>query len=513
MSNLLSAIHGYSALPLAQKKEQLSIILEQKNILSELFSFIESDLTEKSVRRSASSVLCDAANKEKFKKKIFTTLSPDLAAQLLADEDPKLRKNIAKLIGTANQKRYARVLIDALQAEQTEFVLESLILALGYTDYSKDAYKFLLAYTPKATEDKHRIKEEMALQKALSSLKKAEPIDDVGLKDTAVILTYPAETPDALKDELKSYKIPFSAYPALKNALSVKVDHLTDVFVSRCFFEALVDLDSYPFDNEHNYLKSILNRIHKLLNKDEYQIRFDLRYLNPPEKKAAMEALVLSIRDTAFSSSPSNYQLELRLIYAKDAVNAYMVIPSLDTRFAYRKETIPASIHPVIAANMMRTLSPYLSADATVLDPFCGTGTLLYERDTILPCEELIGVDIKKDTIYKAKVNFLHEDVPIGFLVSDILTADLDQTFDEVIANMPFGHRVSDTKQNKSLYAGFIAQLKTLLKVKGYAFLYTNQKQTLVNLVKGDMSFSLVDEILFEAGGLYPSLFIVQRIR
>ena len=190
-----------------------------------------------------------------------------------------------------------------------------------------------------------------------------------------------------------------------------------------------------------------------------------------------------------------------------------MLVPSMDNRFSYRKETIPASINPVIAANMMQTIRPLLKEDATVLDPFCGTGTLLFERDYILPCEELIGVDIKKDAIYKAKVNFLNEDIPVGFLVSDILKADIDQTFDEIITNMPFGRRVSDASQNKGLYTGLFARFKQWLKVDGYAFLYTNHKTIIRNLVKSDMSFRLEEEIVFEAGGLYPSLFIIKRIR
>ena len=155
----------------------------------------------------------------------------------------------------------------------------------------------------------------------------------------------------------------------------------------------------------------------------------------------------------------------------------------------------------------------HAKVEGTMLDPFCGTGTLLYERDAIMPCEELVGVDIKKDAVYMAKTNFLNEDIPIAFLVSDILEAELNQEFDEVISNMPFGRRVSDTKENEKLYAGFIQQLKTLLKIGGYAFLYTNQKFFLKNLIKGDMKFELVDEILFEAGGLYPTLFIIKRIR
>ncbi len=513
MQTLLSLLTGYAALPAKDKKLRLDIIVDQKNIVPALFDYLNDDSAEKDVKRSALSVLCDLANKEKFKKKIFDALSPALLESILNADDPKLRKSAAKLLGQANSKRYAGALIRALKREETEFVLDSLILSLGYTDYSKEAYDFLCTYHPKSSEEKHRAKETLALQKALSSLKKTEPLDDVLLCGTNVLLTYPEETPDALKDELLAAGASFTESFKISNALEIKPEHYTDVFAFRCFFEALIDLGEYDRDKEHSFISEVFAQIHSLLKLDAYQIRFDLRYLNPAEKASAMEALVASTLNTAFSSSPSNYQLELRLIFQKNTVSAFACVPSLDTRFAYRKTALPASINPVIAANMMRTILPYLTPDATVLDPFCGTGTLLYERDSILPCEELVGVDMMKDAIYKAKTNFLNEDIPIAFLVSDILDADLNQEFDEIISNMPFGRRVSDTKQNETLYTRFFQQLKTLLKVGGYAFLYTNQKTLLKNLVKGDMKFVLEKEILFEAGGLFPTLFVIKRIR
>jgi len=53
-----------------------------------------------------------------------------------------------------------------------------------------------------------------------------------------------------------------------------------------------------------------------------------------------------------------------------------------DKRFVYRKNAIAASIHPSAAALMMELASPYLKEDAQIMDPFCGVGTMLIERDT-----------------------------------------------------------------------------------------------------------------------------------
>ena len=317
MSDFLISIKGYAALTPNEKKLQLADILLKKNIISELFSFIKNESNEKSDLRSAVIVLCDAANKEKFKRQIYSELSPTLAQQLLANDDPKFRKNIAKLIGSANNKRYAHVLIRAIEAEKTEFVLDSLILALGYTDYSNEASDFLNQYQPKSTDPKHLNNEQLAVQKALSSLKKAEIIEDVVLNGANVFLTYPAETPDALKQELKAYDIFFAESDKVKNALRVKLKHLSNAFSFRCFFEVMVELGDYNLSFSHDYITQVFESVDALLNLSQYQIRFDLRYLSPEEKAETMQVLVANTIGTKFTSSPSNYQLEIRLIYQK----------------------------------------------------------------------------------------------------------------------------------------------------------------------------------------------------
>ena len=43
---------------------------------------------------------------------------------------------------------------------------------------------------------------------------------------------------------------------------------------------------------------------------------------------------------------------------------------------------------------MLYLAKPYLKEDAAVLDPFCGVGTMLIERNKVLPARSLYGIDI-----------------------------------------------------------------------------------------------------------------------
>ena len=51
-----------------------------------------------------------------------------------------------------------------------------------------------------------------------------------------------------------------------------------------------------------------------------------------------------------------------------------------DNRFDYREKVLPTSINPVTAAIIMKSISKWLKPNAKVIDPFCGTGTMLIER-------------------------------------------------------------------------------------------------------------------------------------
>jgi tRNA G10 N-methylase Trm11 len=512
MGLLAVYIEGYTSLKPSEKKEVLKDTLMLKNPIGGLFDILVDEISDKPIKRQAINLLCDIAQKPTYFKTIFRTFTPDYAGDILSCDDPKIRKAAARLCGIANQKKFNAPLIKAIEMEKTMYVLDSLILALGYTDYSKRSLDFLKAYTPQSTEKKHLDSETLAIKKAISSLTPVQKIESVALFNNPVLLTYCGELADALSSEMDDYSLTYAQTGLLKNTLVVKPKNYADVFGLRCFFEALIFVGEYQDRSDSDIAAALIKKTSKLFDLSSFSFRLDVQYLKPQDKKDKIASMVGLIEsDPRFKSSTSNYQFEIRLLYKKNSMVALIKIPSMDDRFSYRKNTIPASIHPVIAASVVRTLKPYLKEDARVLDPFVGTGTLLYERDMMLPCEELIGVDIKKETVVLAKDNFLNLDVPISFLNANILNSNLNQTFDEIICNMPFGRRVANHEKNEKLYIGFVIMLDTLLEAGGYAFLYTNEKALLKQELDSQENLVVLEEIIIEAGGLYPSLFVVRK--
>ena len=55
-----------------------------------------------------------------------------------------------------------------------------------------------------------------------------------------------------------------------------------------------------------------------------------------------------------------------------------------------------------IKEELAKLAQPYLKANAQVLDPFCGVGTMLIERNKLAPANPMYGIDIFGEAIDKA---------------------------------------------------------------------------------------------------------------
>lgn len=111
--------------------------------------------------------------------------------------------------------------------------------------------------------------------------------------------------------------------------------------------------------------------------------------------KKLADGLMLETGGTMLNDT-SDYEVELRLIEKKSGgflpLLKFSGLP--DHRFAYRKHSVAASMQPALAAVLAELSRPYLKENARVLDPFCGVGTLLLERNYAVHADTLYGIDV-----------------------------------------------------------------------------------------------------------------------
>lgn len=94
-------------------------------------------------------------------------------------------------------------------------------------------------------------------------------------------------------------------------------------------------------------------------------------------------------------------------------------------------------MQPALAAVLAELAKPYMKENARVLDPFCGVGTLLFERNYAVHADTLYGTDIFGPAIKAARENAATAGIPAHFINKDMRDFSHEYKFDEIITDMP----------------------------------------------------------------------------
>ena len=425
-----------------------------------------------------------------------------LYAALKAPE-PKARKNAARVLGAFANERDTDALVDALQTEETRFVVPSILLALGAIA-SDRAGEAIQAYAPPVaadeTEEKHVADILEAHEKAKSALTRDIPLPPrTRLKEPhEVLLVPPAGFGEILLKETTSRGFVASLET---DGVHVTTDQIKTLQELRCATELLLPLaSSITTDAEQiaQLADSILTRPY----------RIELR--NYPGDRAAFIRAVSSA--LGGGDNPSRYADELRIVCNNEKCDLFIRPKDVpDLRFAYRKRSLPASIHPAQAACLARYALSFISAARPrTLDPFCGSGTLLLELERVVPTA-LIGVDHSERALDAARENAAAAHSAARFVHKDILKFEPRDPFDLILTNMPFGNRVGTHNANESLYRDFVHALPHLLASGGIAVLYTMEHKLLTSCIQSEPTLLLAAEMTTEAGGLNPRVTVLRR--
>ncbi len=438
-------------------------------------------------QRAAFKALADIAKKKLGQEELTSLVIRD-ADILMAIDDDKSRKSAYKLIGLCAADACADKLFEALKREKTRFVRPSIILALGNT---KTPERYLKNYVVEPGEPKHMQAERDALKKALgkAAITKKAPAE-LRLPEWCTLTSI---KPSALLAELKA--LGAECRPSLLNdAFEAPTTFIKKL---RCYEDALFNV------GKDDDFKAVASALDAIGCKGQFY-RIEAGAVRPESRRETIMTISKGLEPYGYTDNPSAYTFELR------PIKRHLYAKFSDHRFDYRKESIAASINPVTAASIMRLCEPYMRENADVLDPFCGSATMLVERAYLKPVKSLVGVDLSGYAIKAACANRSAARLRIALIHGDILDYGAAQ-YDEIVANMPFGIRVSGHTSNIKLYAAFADKLLTLLKNGGFAFLLTQEKKLLRDEIGKKPELSLIHEENFESGGLSPTLFIIKK--
>jgi 16S rRNA G966 N2-methylase RsmD len=471
----------------------------------------------------ALSALCAFAKEQEVCRRLNSRTDRAKLRALLSHESPKVRKNTARLLGALGQKNDLPALKQAAEEEQTLFVLPSLLLAVGGCAGEEDApwlRQLIEKVSAQPMEEKHLQEISQAGRLALAKLEKNKGNAFRGFAQPHRVLLRSPGCLDLLGKELNGH---LEVLEEPEEGLIVKTADYSELFNLRCFEEALLLLPDSPLPEEGERPQSWARRCMPLLAAFEelmgelfeqkpLRYRLELRNL-PHQQRGELAKALAALERPGLLNAPGDYDAELRLVFASEQrkCRAYAKIcRPADERFSYRKKTLSASINPFTAAAMMEFARPYMKANSRVIDPCCGSGTLLIERRKAGPAELLLGVDKSAQAIDAARENFRAGQMEGKVIMGDLRRFKTKEPFDELYANLPFGTRVETAQGAQDLYKALLGRLDELLCPEGFALLYTTQRAPLLRLMKKS-SWKVVQERRFAAGGLAPWGMILKR--
>ncbi len=449
---------------------------------------------------------------ENQKKALAYELAGDFSdfTGLLSHEDPKVRKNAVLILGEMECDDLADQIWQAYEAEQTMFVKADYIKSLAKCECRQllpKMKKRLQELSEKeilSEEEKHVRAEIFALQALVLKYDRPRHHKFTGYEDEleVILLT------NRRHREVTVEQLPETEVKMLAGGVRFRTTHLKEVLKIRTYSELLFPIPGQKAlegSPDHMAKQLMQGSMMKFLQTHHegvppYYFRLEIRSSMTPDRRIdlvkKMSAAIERESGRGLVNTTSGYELEIRLIAGKDG----RLIPLLklytiaDRRFTYRKEVLPTSIAPVNAALLMRLAEPFLKENGRVLDPFCGTGTMLIERARLHPCHTLYGIDILEEAIQKARVNTEQANIPIHYINRNYFDFRHEYRFDEIVTNLPGAGKNKDLQSVQTLYNRFLEKSLEMLEEGGVIVAYTTLPDALKSAARRYAEYRILKE-------------------
>jgi 23S rRNA G2445 N2-methylase RlmL len=149
---------------------------------------------------------------------------------------------------------------------------------------------------------------------------------------------------------------------------------------------------------------------------------------------------------------------------------------------SYKKEHVPASLRPTVAAAMARLAN--LTQGATVLDPMCGAGTVLAEvlelaRQRSVRLANVMGGDVDPGALRAAAQNLRRlGPIKLARWQAQMLPV-ANNSVNRLLCNPPFGKKLGKPEDMRTLYQDLVTEFQRVLQPAGRAVLLVSDFQAL----------------------------------
>ncbi|TVR32781.1 MAG: methyltransferase domain-containing protein [Spirochaetaceae bacterium] len=237
-------------------------------------------------------------------------------------------------------------------------------------------------------------------------------------------------------------------------------------------------------------------------------------FASPDVERAAGAQLQ---RDYRLEVDLENFDVNVRIdiVDQRVLVGLQLNQSRLDRRYlrTYRPRV---SLRPAIAYAML-TLADLADDAATVVDPFCGSGTILLEAASIFPQARVLGFDHDREAVDGARHNSAQNALQHRIAVQYADARGIHQlieprSVDAIVTNPPFGIRLARRTDFRSLYGRFLESAWQVLKPAGKLVILVGKRRSAFNQVVQETGrWRYLGVRIIDIAGVYPGLFVMQK--
>lgn len=199
------------------------------------------------------------------------------------------------------------------------------------------------------------------------------------------------------------------------------------------------------------------------------------RNYNTDEIKLAVADGVYNTYDWIYSADDSIADLNLRVFIEHELglVGVRLAQEALNKR-PYKLAHLPGSLKPPVAAALVRLAE--IAPGQSLLDPFCGSGTILVEAALMGAAAQ--GGDSDAAAVEHARTNLKEAGVTVPVQQWDARTLPLaDSSIDRIISNLPWGRQVQVDAELENLYRDTLPEMQRVLVPGGHIVILTGTPQ------------------------------------
>lgn len=199
------------------------------------------------------------------------------------------------------------------------------------------------------------------------------------------------------------------------------------------------------------------------------------RNYSTDEIKLAVANGVYDTYDWIYSADDSIADLNLRVFIDHELalVGVRLAQEALSKR-PYKLAHLPGSLKPPVAAALVRLSE--IAPGQSLLDPFCGSGTILAEAALMGAAAQ--GGDLDAAAVEYARANLREAGLNVPAQRWDARTLPLaDSSIDRIASNLPWGRQVQVESELESLYHDALAEMYRVLIPRGRVVILTGMPQ------------------------------------